>query len=292
MTPRLAPTRSVTGRLGEDHPQISGDVMNQEQPRKAPSQAVLTVQQVEQVSPDLIRITAGGDGFADYNDNLFTDKYAKILFADARHGLTPPYDLARLRTEEPEKLPTRRTYTIRSADAEARQIVIDFVVHGDEGVAGPWARAARPGDTIVVSGAGGGYRPDAAAPWHLLIGDHTALPAISSAVEAMDAAARGHVLLSVADPADRILPTLPSGVSIHWTQNDDELLAALAELPWAEGTPGVFAHGERGTIKEIRALLKQREVPRESLSISAYWARGRAEDQFQAEKREPIGQIE
>ena len=266
--------------------------MTQEQPRRTPTQAVLAVQEVEQVSPDLIRITAGGDGYEAFNDNDFTDKYVKILFADPRHGLTPPYDLAQLRVESPEKLPTPRTYTIRSADPAQRRLVIDFVVHGDEGIAGPWARAARPGDTIVVSGAGGGYRPDPAAPWHLLVGDHTALPAISSAIEAMDPAARGHLLLTVADADDRILPETPAGLTVVWTQTDDELLAALADLPWAEGDPQVFAHGERGTIKQVRAVLKQHDVPRESLSISAYWARGRAEDQFQAEKREPIGQID
>lgn len=266
--------------------------MTQEQPRRAPEQAVLTVQEVEQVSPDLIRIVAGGEGYDAFRDNDFTDKYVKILFADSRHGLTPPYDLARLRAEAPDTLPTPRTYTIRSADPVQRRLVIDFVVHGDEGIAGPWARRAQPGDTLVVSGAGGGYRPDPAAPWHLLIGDHTALPAISSAIEEMDAAARGHVLLSVADEADRVLPEPPAGVVVQWTRDDDELLAVLADLPWAAGHPQTFAHGERGTIKAVRALLRQRDVPRESLSISAYWARGRAEDQFQAEKREPIGQIE
>ena len=130
-----------------------------EQPRRTPSQAVLTVEQVEQISPDLVRITAGGDGYDDFTDNVYTDKYVKILFADPIHALTPPYDLARLREESPEKLPTRRTYTVRSADPEQRRLVIDFVVHGDEGVAGPWARQAQPGDTIVVSGAGGGYLP-------------------------------------------------------------------------------------------------------------------------------------
>lgn len=263
-----------------------------DQPRRTPSQAVLSVQRVEQVSPDLVRITAGGDGYEAFTDNVFSDKYVKILFADPRHGLTPPYDLAQLREESPEKLPTRRTYTVRAADAEQQRLVIDFVVHGDEGVAGPWARSAQIGDTLVVSGAGGGYLPAPGAPWHLLIGDHTALPAISSAVEAMDADAVGHVILTVADPADRLLPEAPAGVTVRWTDSDDELLAVLAELPWGAGHPGVFAHGERGTIKAVRALLKQRDVPRESLSISAYWARGRAEDQFQAEKREPIGQIE
>lgn len=263
-----------------------------EQPRRTPSQAVLTVEQVERVSPDLVRITAGGDGYEAFNDNVYTDKYVKVLFADPRHGLTPPYDLAQLRDESPEKLPARRTYTVRSADPEQRRLVIDFVVHGDEGVAGPWALRAEPGDTIVVSGAGGGYSPDPQAPWHLLVGDHTALPAISSAIEAMRPDAVGHVILTVADPVDRILPEVPSGVNLRWTQTDDELLSVLADLPWADGQPGVFAHGERGTIKEVRALLKQRDVPRDRLSISAYWARGRAEDQFQAEKREPIGQIE
>lgn len=263
-----------------------------EQPRRTPSQAVLTVEQVQQVSPELVRITAGGEGYEAFNDNVYTDKYVKILFADPRHGLTPPYDLAQLREASPEKLPTPRTYTVRSSDAEQQRLVIDFVVHGDEGVAGPWARRAQAGDTIVVSGAGGGYLPEPGAPWHLLIGDHTALPAISSAVEAMDSDAVGHVILTVADPADRILPSVPAGVSVRWTDTDADLLTVLADLPWADGHPGVFAHGERGTIKSVRALLKQREVPRESLSISAYWARGRAEDQFQAEKREPIGQID
>ncbi|WP_311258283.1 siderophore-interacting protein [Microbacterium sp. WCS2018Hpa-9] len=263
-----------------------------DQPRRTPSQAVLSVQQVEQISPDLVRITAGGDGYEAFTDNVFADKYVKILFADPRHGLTPPYDLAQLREESPEKLPTRRTYTVRAADAEQQRLVIDFVVHGDEGVAGPWARSAQVGDTLVVSGAGGGYLPASGTPWHLLIGDHTALPAISSAVEAMDVDAVGHVILTVADPADRLLPEVPAGVTVRWTATDDELLAVLADLPWGAGHPGVFAHGERGTIKAVRTLLKQREVPRESLSISAYWARGRAEDQFQAEKREPIGQIE
>lgn len=263
-----------------------------DQPRKAPSQAVLEVQEVEQVSPDLIRVTAGGDGYAAFTDNDSTDKYVKVLFADPSHGLVPPYDLAQLRAESPEKLPTRRTYTVRSADPARQRLVIDFVVHGDDGVAGPWARRAKPGDVLVVSGAGGGYRPDPAAPWHLLIGDHTALPAISSAVEALGPDAVGHVLLALPEPADRILPDVPAGVSVRWTATDEQLLSALAALPWAAGHPHVFAHGERGTIKAVRALLKEREVPRERLSISAYWARGRAEDQFQAEKREPIGQIE
>ena len=38
-----------------------------------------------------------------------------------------------------------RTYTVRRVDAENGRLQIDFVMHGDEGIAGPWAAAARPG---------------------------------------------------------------------------------------------------------------------------------------------------
>lgn len=115
-------------------------------------QAILTVTATEAVTPNLIRITAGGEGFDAIRDNDATDKYVKIIFADPRHGLTPPYDLAELREHSPERLPRNRTYTVREMDRENRQLTIDFVVHGDEGIAGPWARTAAPGDTLVAIG--------------------------------------------------------------------------------------------------------------------------------------------
>ncbi|GAA1851705.1 siderophore-interacting protein [Brevibacterium marinum] len=255
-------------------------------------QAVLSVQEVQDLTPSLIRITAGGDGFDALSSNEATDKYVKLMFADPEHGLTPPYDLADLRENSPEKLPSNRTYTVREINEDEKWLTLDFVIHGDEGIAGPWAKSARPGDTIVMVGAGGKYRPSPEAAWHLLIADLTAIPAVSTALEAMDEDAQGIVIAAVDDEEDRLLPEAPSGVTVVWVDNDDELIASVDGLDWPEGTPQVFAHGERETMKSIRKILKEHEVPRESLSISAYWARGRAEDQFQAEKREPIGKID
>lgn len=255
-------------------------------------QAVMTVQEVTEITPNLIRIRAGGDGFDAISSNAATDKYVKLMFADPAHGLIPPYDLTELREKSPEKLPRNRTYTVREINEDEKWLSLDFIIHGADGVAGPWATTAQPGDTLAMVGAGGKYRPDPDAPWHLLIADHTAIPAVSTALEAMDAEARGIVIAAVEDEADRQLPTLPAGVTVVWVDSDDELIAAVRGLDWPEGTPQVFAHGERETIKTIRPILKEHEVPRESLSISAYWARGRAEDQFQAEKREPIGTID
>ena len=48
-----------------------------------------------------------------------------------------------------------RTYTLRGADPERQKVTIDFVVHGDKGIAAPWAAHAEPGDLLTMSGAGG-----------------------------------------------------------------------------------------------------------------------------------------
>ena len=113
--------------------------------RPARPQAVLTVQHREWLSPHTVRIHAGGPGFEALRMNEFTDKYAKVIVADPGLGLTPPYDLAALRESlPPGRQPVTRTYTLRRADAERQQLAIDFVVHGDEGIAAPWAARADP----------------------------------------------------------------------------------------------------------------------------------------------------
>jgi NADPH-dependent ferric siderophore reductase len=191
-----------------------------------------------------------------------------------------------------------RTYTVRSFDAAAGELAVDFVVHGDEGLAGPWAAAAQPGDRLVCSGPGGAYSPDPAAEWHLFAGDESALPAIAAALEALPADARGLALLEVGSGADALELEAPEGIEVRWLSRGGNpagetlvLAEAVAGTEWLPGTPSVFAHGERGAMKELRALFKERGVPREKLSLSGYWAHGRAEDQFQAEKKLPVGQI-
>lgn len=45
-------------------------------------------------------------------------------------------------------------------------------------------------------------------------------------------------------------------------------------------------------MKQLRPFLTdERGVERTQLSLSAYWAYGRREDAFQAEKREAVGQV-
>ena len=268
-------------------------------PRPARPQAVLAVRSRERLSAHTVRVVAGGADFAVLRTNEFTDKYVKIIFVDPALGLTPPYDLAALRESlPPEQRPVTRTYTVRRVEAELEQITLDFVVHGDDGLAAPWAARAEPGDLLTLSGAGGAYRPDPALDWHLFVGDESALPAINSALEALPSGARGIAYLETSDDADHLDRPAPPGVELHWLHRPNpgsqpRLLAdALTAGEWLPGRVGVFAHGERESMKAVRAALKPRLTPGDEQSLSGYWAYGRTEDTFQAEKREPIGQID
>src|SRR3546814_848500 len=87
------------------------------------------------LSPHLVGVVAGGSGLAQFTDNGSTDHYVKIQFEDVT-----------------------RTYTLRWVDAAAQRLAIDFVVHGDQGLAGPWAASAQAGDVLRFSGPGGDWR--------------------------------------------------------------------------------------------------------------------------------------
>ncbi|QUW19027.1 siderophore-interacting protein [Agrococcus sp. Marseille-Q4369] len=267
-------------------------------PRPNRPQHVMEVVRVERIAPSMVRIWIGGDGYATFAPNAFTDAYVKIWFAKPELGLEPPYDVAALRESlAPDDLPVTRTYTVRAIADDS--FAIDVVVHGDQGLAGPWAARVQPGERVVFGGPGGAFAPDETAAWHLFLGDESSLPAIARSVESLPATARGAALIEVRDGSEELPFSAPDGFEVRWLHRGEAsadtvgLLAdqtAALELP--EGRGQVFAHGERESMKALRdELLVRRGLERSQVSLSGYWALGRTEDRFQAEKREPIGQI-
>ena len=280
-----------------------------DRPVRAPrAQHVLEVIRTERLSPHLVRVHLGGDGTRALLEQAVperlaaTDAYVKLMLPQRGSGVVPPFDLPALRETLPaEALPAVRTYTLRHADPAAGTCAIDFVVHGDEGLAGPWAASAQPGDLLAASGPGGLFRPSAdPAVTRVLLGDDSAAPAIAAALAAMPEDARGVALVEVDGTADELPLAHPAGVELRWIHRSRVpdavpgalLVDAARALERPDGEVEVFAHGERGAMKELRALLQDGwGIDRRALSLSAYWALGRAEDRFQAEKREPVGAI-
>lgn len=257
--------------------------------RPQPAVFRTTVVRTERLTPHMVRVVVTGPGLEAFPDSGFSDRYVKLIFP--RPGVTYPADMddAEIRsTLPPEQWPVYRTYTIRAIDPEAAELTIDFVTHGDSGVAAPWAAAAQPGDELVMTPPGGAYRPGSDADHHLLVGDAAALPAIASALEGMPPGAPATVVVQVHGPEDEIpLPT-PAVASITWLHSDDpdDLVAAFRALDWPAGRVQLFVHGELRAVRAIRGELADKGVERELVSLSGYWRRGKDEDGFQAEKRE------
>ena len=266
-------------------------------PVRAATTAVVT--RVEQLTPHMVRIVAGGDGLAGLTAGEHTDHYVKILFPRPGVVYPEPFDMAAIRETLPRAAwPVVRTYTLRKWLPEQGEMWIDFVVHGDTGVAGPWAARARPGDVFRFLGPGGGYTPDPDAGWHLLAGDESALPAIGAALDAMPAGARVTALIEVDGPAEEQKLETAADADVTWLHRGDRpvgeaLVAAVRALEFPAGAVHAFVHGEAGFVKDLRRHLRlERQVPLDRLSVSGYWRRGMDEDGWQAGKREWNQQVE
>ncbi|MEV4604529.1 siderophore-interacting protein [Amycolatopsis sp. NPDC049253] len=248
----------------------------------------LSVLRKENLTPHMIRIVAGGEGLRDFTPNAFTDAYVKVIFKVPGVEYPEPFDLQRIRAEFPrEQCPRMRSYTVRSYDEAAGELVLDFVVHGDEGLAGPWAMRAQPGDELLLAGPGGVYAPRADAGWHLLVGDEAALPAIAASLEVMPAGARAHVFLLVSDASEEQPLVTKADAQITWLHRSAgaDLAAEVKALPWPGEDVHAFVHGEAGFVRELRRyLFAERGVAKESVSISGYWREGKNDEAWREEK--------
>lgn len=249
----------------------------------------LTVREAYPVTPHMIRIVAGGEAMGEFPDNGFTDAYVKVLFLRDGVEYPDPLDMDVVRAEFPrEDQPMMRTYTIRRQTPT--ELTLDFVVHGDEGIAGPWAARAAVGEDVYLLGPGGAYAPEPDADHHLLVGDESALPAVLRSLEALPEGAAATAFLEVASEAEEQSLTPRHGVSVHWihrgdSEPGDKLVQAVMAAEWPGGDVQAFVHGESGFVRGLRHyLLKERGMDKSRLSISGYWKHGKNDEGFRAEK--------
>ena len=208
----------------------------------------------------------------------YTDHYVKLLFPPAGASWS---------WEDADLDPT----TLRD---------IDFVVHGDTGLAGPWAAVVQPGGKIGFAGPGGAWRPSPDYDRFVFVGDEAAAPAILAAVEALPAGTSAEVFLEEAD-ADHALevPSSDAEVTVHRVPRNGavhgtELVRAVVASGVAgEGRASWFVHGVAEMIRDMRRhLFIDSGLEKADVSVSGYWRLGMVEDEWQAGKREFNEEIE
>lgn len=230
-----------------------------------------TVVRTEPIARDMVRVILTGEDLRAIPPLTFTDHYVKLRFGDVT-----------------------RTYTVRWFDREANEMAIDFVLHGTQGLAGPWAANARAGDQISFTGPGGKWAPSPDADAHLFVGDEAAIPAIAAALEALPEDAKASVFLEVASADHHQSLRVPSRAAVMWVHRDERGLPygeALTRAVIAAGVPeGVveaFVHGNADMVKPLRRFLFfDAGMDRSRVSISGYWRTGLNEDGWQSSKQE------
>ncbi len=235
----------------------------------------VTVRRTERLTPRLNRVTLSGpelEGFP------VPEPAASVrLLLPTPDGLVLPEWTGNLFVLPDGSRAPIRTFTPRRFDPDALELDVDVVLHGS-GLASRWAETVTPGDQAAISGPGRGYGIDPHAEGFWLLGDETAIPAISQLLEYLpDVPIR--VDIEVANPAARL--DLPRDTDEHWYVLDqgaspgDALVAAVrsAGLP-----PGVrvWAAGEAAAMQRIRRhLFDERGLERSLATVRGYWKAGR-----------------
>jgi NADPH-dependent ferric siderophore reductase len=247
----------------------------------------------------MVRIVLGGGDLDRLVMPDASDAYVNAAFRPEGATYDAVFDPAIVRETNPkEHQPARRRYTVRAWDPAAHLLTLDFVVHGDDGVAGPWAAAAQPGDVLVFTGPSGAYRPDPASDWHLMVGDESALPAIAASLESMPAGARAVVRL-VCDGPEHEVDLRSDAADVRWLHRHggpadaDLLVDAVRGLEFLPGRPFGFVHGEADEIRAVRHhLLHDRALNRADLSCSPYWRRTMSDEDWRRIKRSYVAAME
>lgn len=196
----------------------------------------------ERISPSFVRLELGGPAMADLGvADRFWDQRIKLVLPNAAGRLPElsAYDESWweswLQVPEEER-GSMRTYTVRAVrgSGAGTRMVVDIVLHAD-GEAGPgarWAAQAAPGDRVLTIAPRRGheyggieFEPGTAREL-LIVGDETAVPAICSILEDLDADAVGTAFLEVPETADAVAlephtaASAPRGVAVHWLPRD------------------------------------------------------------------------
>ena len=176
--------------------------------------------------------------------------------------------------------PIIRTFTPRHVDPEKGDMDLDVVLH-DGGAVSSWVRVAEAGDPAAVSGPGRGYVVDPDASSFLLIGDETAIPAISQLLETVPTDVRVGVIVEIAHPDAKLdLPEHPRA-AVQWCDRSSATPpgSALVSAVRAASLPtrvSVWAAGEAAAMHAIRRhLFEDRGLARSQATVRGYWKHGR-----------------
>jgi NADPH-dependent ferric siderophore reductase len=235
----------------------------------------LTVARIERLPPKMIRVVLRGEELQGFTSRGFDD-HIKVIF--------PPNDPA---ARDSSALggaiaPCMRDFTPRHFDATAGELWIDFFLH-DAGPAAAWAAQASAGQTLEI----GGPRGSAVIALegidaHVLIGDETAIPAISRRLEELPPDSQALVAIETDAHFERPVLASRAAMTVVWVARDGrsgsparELIDTLRTTEFPPGHCFVWVAIESRAARAIRNYLREeRGLDKQWIKAAGYWQRG------------------
>jgi NADPH-dependent ferric siderophore reductase len=245
--------------------------------REPPAFRLLEVRGVEARTPRLQRLVLGGPALAGFDVDLPAASVRLLLPQPDGSLVIPVWNGNEFLFADGSRPPIRTLTPLPAGNDD--EVTVDVVLHGP-GALSTWARDARPGTPVALSGPGRGYEVDDSARAFLLVGDESALPAITTVVPALPLDATVDVVVEVTDPAARIvLPEHPR-LTEQWCVASPSAPGAASHEAVVERavapTTQVWAAGEAAAMQRLRKhLFDDRGVPRSAAVVRGYWKRGR-----------------
>ena len=251
--------------------------------KKGSTLCVLEVVRTERISPNFMRITLGGEQLKPLQKHGFDHWFR--LFLPQEHGETS-FDL-------PDRVdmlgylkylrmpgsvrPPMRNYTVRDYRPETLELDIDFVVHGDEGLATRWATRTVAGDKVALLDQGRAYEGSDDADQHLLVTDETGLPAVAGILRDLPRDAIGRAFIEIVHADDAQDTGAPDGFTVTWLVRAPGArpgsLALDTVSDWTPPTTNLLAYivGEHALPTGLRRSLVAKGIAKKSIIFSGYW---------------------
>lgn len=239
------------------------------------------VESVEDVHDHLRRITFVGGDLVGFRPPA-PDAFVHVLAAPAgceQLAIDRSFTWTQLESIPEAIRPVGAYYTVRRWDPTAARLEMLVVLHGDEGDGSAWARRARPGERAALWGPRTAYRPPVGTRHLVLVADDTALPGAAAILEQAPSSTTARLIGEVAGAEERQDIPCRAGVEVQWVHRGAAppgtgtlLLDAVEALPPFPPDTYVWGGGEARVMTALRHHLRRgRNLPREAVSLVAYW---------------------
>lgn len=262
------------------------------------SALILTVRSVTPMGGALNRLVMSSPGLTrERIPHYYQGLHIKLFFKQPHQaGLVLPQrdENDKIVWPDADKNPLARTYSIVDFDAENHSITVDFVLHRDYGIASEFARLAKPGDVLGFAGPGLITMVNPNAKLHLLVGDLSAMPAISAVLKTLANDDSVRVIIELEKGCNQALITEQYFTGreeqvnfIEQNFSDKSVLLKIVEQLNIEKNKShwsIALAGEHSTVVSLRKYLRQMDFDKKSLYAVPYWRNQQDEETYHAER--------